>query len=316
MAEVLRTKALVVAAEGGLRLIEPDRRGAWGQAQVEWNGGEVAALLTAGRRIVAAAQSGVWLSSDGRKWEPAKGVGSTEIRCLAGDGNMVYASDPGGALFVSHDAGGAWTEQQGLKAALESDQASVVALALDPTNPWTVWAAASGGAILSTTDAGQTWQAAGKVPAEVRALEGSHYAGPWMEALTKVAVFAATPSGFFKSRDAGANWESSSGGLTILGSTAMAVRRVYGQTMFLAASDQKSGGGIFRSVDYGYRWERVRDGLPEPGPEYTALCFDKADPYVVFAGTADGRIYFCTEAGDLWHLLQSDLPPIRALVAL
>lgn len=316
MTGVLRTKAIVVAAEGGLWLLAPDRRGAWGIARVEWPGGEPVALLASGHRIIAAAHTGVWLSGDGRKWEPAPGVAGREICCVAGDGNMVYAAEPAGSLFVSHDSGATWAEQPGLRSALESEGASVRALGLDPANAWTLWAAAQGGAVLRSEDAGQAWQAVGKVPAEVVALEGSHYGGPWTEALTKVAVHAATAQGFYRSLDAGAKWQLSSGGLTVLGCTAMAVRRVYGQTIFLAAFDPKGGGAIFRSVDYGYRWERVRDGLPEPGPRYTALCFDRADPYVVFAGTSDGRIFFCTEAGDLWHPLHAGLPAVRALLAL
>ncbi len=316
MAEALGTKALIVAVEGGLQLLQHNGRGSWQAVEVQWAGGQVAALFANERRVFAAAERGVWLSPDGRQWQSAEGVGSREVCCLAGNGNMVYACEPAGTLLVSHDAGGAWAEQAGLKEALQSGEAGVRALGLDPANPWTMWAASDGGAILSTSDAGKTWQSAGKVPAEVRLLEGSHYAGPWMEALTKAAVFAATPSGFYKSRDAGATWELSNGGLTVVGCAAMTVRRKFGQTIFLAAFDKQSGGAIFRSVDYGYRWERVREGLPEPGPAYTALCFDRADPYVVFAGAADGRIYFCTEAGDLWHLLHSDLPPVRALMAL
>jgi photosystem II stability/assembly factor-like uncharacterized protein len=237
---------------------------------------------------------------------------------------------------VSRDSGETWSQSDALIKAQHSGAAPVAALGVDAKRPYAVVAALESGAILLTSDFGETWNAAGSVPAPVVAVGLSYYQ-------REEIVYAATGSGFHRSRAVDvpnrasgrleAFWHLSSGGLTITHCTAMTVRRIapgQGETIFLAAFAESSGGrepaeaaaapreggGVFRSVDYGARWERVREGLPEPAPRFTALCYDAADPYVVFAGTSDGTIYHCREAGDCWYLLASGLSPIRALIAL
>jgi len=257
---------------------------------------------------------------------------------------VIYAGRDDGTLLVSRDSGETWSLSDALIKAQQSGPAAVAALGLDAKRPHAAIAALESGAILLSSDFGETWNTAGSVPAPVVAVGLSYYQ-------REEIVYAATGSGFHRSRAVDVPnrasgtlqefWHLSSGGLTITRCTAMTVRRIapgQGETIFLAAFDDSregrepldrardrpaevrqpadEGGGGFRSVDYGARWERVKEGLPEPGPRFTGLCYDAADPYVVFAGTEDGRLYHCREAGASWYPLLSGLPPIRALIAL
>lgn len=339
--EILAAKLLIAATEVRVSLLENAGARGWRMAPAVWTGAEPLALLHSGGRVFAAADDGLWLGRESQHrsgpprfgWERLPGVPQSKISFLAGGGPVLYAAGNGGSLLVSRDWGANWAASDGLKKAVESGTPEVQAMGLDPARPAIIAAALEGGAILLSTDYGETWNTVGKAPSPVVSLEVSYYR-------REDVVYAATASGFFKgraldvprraSRSLEESWQFSNGGLTMTHCTAMAVRRVRGETILLACVDENGGGAspaeapisrgeggaIFRSVDYGARWERVRGGLPEPAPRFTALCYDRADPFVAFAGTADGAIYYCTEAGDSWHPLFSGLAPIRALLAL
>jgi len=325
--EILATRLLIAAAEPAIVLLENAGAHGWRIAPAVWPGGEPLALLFSSGRVFAAAEDGIWIGRETRPrggppalaWERAPGVPKSAISFLAGAGPVLYAAADDGSLFVSRDWGANWAQSDALKKSIESGAPQVRAMGLDPARPPIVAAALEGGAILLSADYGETWKAAGKAPSPVVSIEVSYYQRENM-------IYAATASGFYKgraldvprraSRSLEESWQFSNGGLTVTTCTAMAVRRARGETIFLACADGDGSGAIFRSVDYGARWERVTGGLPQPAPLFTALCFDRADPLVVFAGAADGRIYSCTQAGDSWHPLSSGLAPIRALLAL
>jgi hypothetical protein len=328
--EVLGTGFLIAATDEGITLVENAGRRGPRAARTDWPGGRPVALLETGGRVFAAAEDGIWRARPCRagvptpavhEWERAPGAPARRMCCLAAAGTVIYAGRDDGTLLVSRDSGETWSQSDALIKAQQSGPATVAALGVDAKRPYAVVAALESGAILLSTDFGETWNTAGSVPAPVLSVGLSYYQ-------REEIVYAATGSGFHRSRAVDvpnrasgrleAFWHLSSGGLTITHCTAMTVRRIapgQGETIFLAAFAESSGGQVFRSVDYGARWERVREGLPEPAPRFTALCYDRRDPYVIFAGTEDGRLYHCREAGDSWYPLLSGLSPIRALIA-
>lgn len=136
------------------------------------------------------------------------------------------------------------------------DGGLVGALAMDPQNPSTVYAATRGG-IFKSTDAGLSWSAA--TPGLPAAAFVSSLAIDPQNAST---VYALSNLDVFKSTDAGANWTALRAGLPsrrglYYGSDALAIDPQNTSTVY-AATDV----GVFKSVDGGASWNAMNSGLP------------------------------------------------------
>jgi photosystem II stability/assembly factor-like uncharacterized protein len=94
--------------------------------------------------------------------------------------------------------------------------------------------------------------------------------------------------------------------------------------MFVAAAEhnpvtwRKAGpaaraeGKIFRSLDCGKTWERLRGGLPESlKHEFGALCAEEVNGVcAIFGGTTGGEVFFSEDNGDSWQMITDQLAPI------
>lgn len=67
-------------------------------------------------------------------------------------------------------------------------------------------------------------------------------------------VFAAGPSGIFRSTDAGLNWEASGKGLSNASILALASNPSQPDTLFAATA----GGSLFRSDDSAQSWQEIK----------------------------------------------------------
>ena len=172
----------------------------------------------------------------GGVWTPAAGgLPQDIVEAIAvdpGNANVVYVATLEEGIFRTTDGGGSWTP---VERPTTSPEASFTALAIDPTDPATVWAGGTFGLAVSR-DSGGSWTPA--------TFEGSPI--PYVNAMTiddSGTILAGTDGGAFRSPD-GAHWEELDAGLdlhptdTYVDSVAMS-----GDGRYLYAGS--GGGGVF-----------------------------------------------------------------------
>lgn len=287
--------------------------------------------------VLLAAMTVATRDTAAQEWINHKGPIGGDVRSIAvdlADANEVYVGvvaggqvSATGAAYKSTDGGATWTLiNNGLTAPPE---ALFTVAGTD-----TIYAATDSG-VFKTTNGGLQWNASdtGITHSDVRALVGSIstlYAGTYGGGVFRstddgatwvplnaglgdlhindlarfgINLYAATPSGLFRSFDGGVSWSfadvitSESGeGIGTIALDPSSTNNVF-VTAFGA-----SGTGVWRSVDFGNSWTQFNTGLPDP--TVYALAIDADDN--VFAGTADG-IYRSSIGGTMWTPMHNGL---------
>ena len=247
---------------------------------------EVPGSSPATPRLLLSSAGGVFLSRDsGATWTSA-GDGlhgfQPALGCDAAGSLVLAGTDT--RIFRSRDRGDTWT---GSAAGLKS--VWIDAIALDPTDPSTVWAggignSGSGPGLFRSTDEGNSWSPAGgpQGPAGVSALaiDPDH-----------PSTMYAGSSAVFRTDDGGQSWTQSAPGpsslLNVLALDPASSARVWAG----------SGSGLFRSDDGARTWEpaSVAQGI-------YCLLFNDRHPDTIYAGSywdvsAD---YYGVEGGSTW----------------
>ena len=257
--------------------------------------------LRAGSRHVLAANNwnGVILQSHdgGQKWEaassrPADNMSWRAIAFAPSDLKTVYAGTSAfysagtfdsrmsaGGVYVSHDGGASW------RAANDStsQDANVTALAVDPRDPQTVYAATGNHGLLKTTDGGGSWTALNEgLPREPVALSVAVH--PSEPGIVYVGLERA---GLYRSADGGHTWQHASVGLN---PEAIVSDVVFdptdGQTMYLA--DRLSG--VYRSTDGGATWTPINTNLRTRDVNALAISSDGEHLYAATEGEGVFRL--------------------------
>ena len=212
-----------------------------------------------------------------------------------------------GGMFKSTNGGSNWSA---IDAGLTYPE--VIALAMDPTEPQTLYVGTSDG-VFKSTNGGNNWSALTGISDSVFALAidptaphiiyafvGSRLlkstngginwsalagiAGPGSIAIDPTApqtIYAMTSDGHFKSTDGGSNWKSANAGLTGHFSSALAMDPTEPQTLYVGTSD-----GVFKSTNGGNNWIAVNRGLPNMIAGVHVLAIDATVPQTVYAGTS------------------------------
>ena len=234
---------------------------------------------------------GIWRSGDGgANWV------SVNNDALAPDEDVVaLALDPGppatlyaltaDGLTVLDD--GRWkTMSRGLPNA-----GSVVYndLALDPTDPDTLYIAANPRGLFRTTNGGRLWREKNsQLPGPVRNVKGV--------TVTETGdIFVSLPGvGLLRSRHGGDTWNQSQDGITfnttLVGTISAPVFDPNDADVALAYNSD----GVFRSADGGATWQRFGDGLSVTAV-MTTLGFAPARPGVALGGTAATGVWAAAE---------------------
>lgn len=282
--------------------------------------------LAAGRDVLWAGThgAGVWRSEDGGlRWEPA-GLDGRVVTAVApspDDPARVYAGLKPAAVAVTADGGAAWTELDGFRRirgrrlwfspAEPPGSPYVQGLAVAPGDPDLVVAGMEFGAVVRTTDGGRSWSGHRKgairdchtlifhVTDGSRVYEGG--AGfPWRPCAA--------------SRDGGVTWTSPRGNRLGYG-WACAADPADPDTMYCSAASgpgrahgsRPADAHLYRSTGGG-PWVRLTGGLPDPLDAMPyALMTDPSAPGHLYAGLADGRVFFTADRGDRWTRLALDL---------
>ncbi|MBI2821183.1 MAG: IPTL-CTERM sorting domain-containing protein [Acidobacteria bacterium] len=221
---------------------------------------------------------------------------------------------------------------------------AVNALAINPANPTTLYAASLRG-IFKSLDGGLNWAAANSgLPAGTIANSVALSPG------NPSTIYAATSAGFAKSVDGGGNWTILSflpGGTSLslllnpfrplavspstpqviyAGSSAGILKSANGGASWIPANsgilaarigdlvlDPKTstvyagtfGGGVFKSANGGARWNSLGS---LDNPSVNALALDPADSGVLYAATEFGGVFKSINAGAAWTAVNSELP--------
>jgi photosystem II stability/assembly factor-like uncharacterized protein len=247
----------------------------------------------------------------------------------------VYAATWERGLLRSTDGGDSW-QSAGVNGF------AVTALALDPTDPETVYVGTGGrgsGAV-KTTDGGASWRATG--------LQGMDVSSLALAPNDPKTVYAGTGDGVFKTTDGGTTWRAAGlegndiGGLILHPNSAAVYALSRGRifmstdgrtwralnagwapgtwptafaphprspgTMYvgtITAVDGKGdvGAGVFKSTDGGHSWESMNEGLTDA--RVSALALDPRSTGTAYAGV-DGRGVF-KRADEGWRPVKTGL---------
>ncbi|HMF08571.1 MAG TPA: hypothetical protein VKJ00_05505, partial [Thermoanaerobaculia bacterium] len=186
-------------------------------------------------------------------------------------------SPPRDTLFKSIDGGQSWAPADG-----GLPPTMVMALAIDPLSPATIYAATQSTGVFKSVDGGQSWTAANT--------------GLMSEGLAALAIDPATPAtlyagtyggGVFKSVDGGGSWTPINAGLTSMTISALAIDPVTPAIVYAGTGLDGIGGGgkVFRSIDGGAHWNAFDSGLTSNA--ISALAIDSTGKGL-HAATANG----------------------------
>lgn len=236
-----------------------------------------------GRAWCGTHRGGVFRTDDcGLSWQPVglEGRLIMSVTASSSEPDVVWVGTEPSEVWRSADGGDTWQKTSDLLTLPSSSEWSfppkpdthhVRWIACHPYEPGRLWVAIEAGALISTTDGGRTWR--DRIPD-----------GPWDT--HELAIHPAAPEtlrvsagdGYFESEDGGASWRSPSEGLEVgyLRSVAIAPDRPDIVIVSASSGPYKaygagvSDGRLYRRVADG-RWERVREGWPDPPRTIAAL---------------------------------------------
>ncbi len=262
--------------------------------------------------VVGAATGGVWISNNGGlTWEPVfddqpvASIGAVAINQSnpdiiwvgTGEGNVRNSTSVGGGIFKSVDAGKHW-QRMGLEKSERINR-----IALDPSNPGTVYVAAMGtlwGAneergIYKTIDGGQTWKKVLYVDDLTGATDikmdpanpNKLYAGMWQFRRWPYYFKSGGPgSGLYISKDGGTSWQqrTEEDGLPAgeLGRMAFAVSPSNSKRVYALVEADKSA--LIRSDDGGETWNSINQevNIVDRPFYYTEVAVDPQNENIVY----------------------------------
>lgn len=204
------------------------------------------------------------------------------------------------------------------------ERGDIRALAIDPTNPATLYAGTLGGGVFKSSNGGTSWSAINN------GLDTSFVVSALViDPTTPATVYAGTGNGLvsggdaggvFKSTNGGESWTATNAGLTSTAVFALAIDPSVPATLYASTYS----GGVFKSSNGGGSWSAINTGLTT---EYllivSSLVIDPSAPATLYAGTGynvefgpgDG-VFKSTNGGETWSEINAGLtnPSVLALV--
>jgi hypothetical protein len=274
----------------------------------------------AGRAWCCTRDGGVFRSDDrGETWRPC-GLAGERLMSIAPSparADLIWAGCEPSAVWRSADAGGSWHPTTDLDSLPSSgdwafpprpDTHHVRWITCHPIEAGQLWVAIEAGALIRTADGGSTWT--DRVPG-----------GPYDT--HELAVHSAAPEvlrsaagdGYFESRDGGDSWSSPMDGLEVGYLRSVAIDPGDPETVLVSASTGprtaygagRSDGRLFRR-EGGGRWERVRQGWPEPPNTIAPLLAAGSHPGELYAADERG-VHRSMDGGHSWVLIRGFASP-------
>ncbi|HUM02031.1 MAG TPA: PKD domain-containing protein [Thermoanaerobaculia bacterium] len=226
------------------------------------------------RSIAKKPSTGAWLRSGGA-W----------LLLVIGTSFLATAAHAGEGVWTS---GGPYVEY-------------LMALAIDPSAPATLYAGTWGAGVFKSTNGGGSWTAinAGLTYPHVGALAIDPSAPATLYASNFHVYGGANAgvdgAGVFKSTNGGESWTAINAGLTNLNVFALAIDSSAPATLYAGTW----GGGVLKSTNGGESWTAINAGLTDR--HVSALAIDPSAPATIYAGMGyTGRVYKSTNGGGTW----------------
>ena len=196
----------------------------------------------------------------------------------------IYVAARSNGIYKSSDGGQTWSQKnQGLPALRScGGLCPVISLAIDPSQPETVWAGTHfGGGIVKTTDGGEHWQVMGVFGRFGEKAVESIAVHPQDSNTILAGVL---DEGLYKSTDAGVTWQRK---LTNVAPVRDIVYDPRNPRWVYAATE---GYGVLRSFDGGESWHDYNAGIFYPVVYSLAITQD--DPPLLIAGSYSSGLYW------------------------
>ncbi len=204
-------------------------------------------------------------------------------------GNASFSSI--GGFYRSIDGGASWLR---LTAGFGRSP-SVSTIAIDPTNPNTIYAGGYANGVYLSTDTGDSWRL-------ISSAVPDHY----VQALNISAtgeVDVVFGGNLFRTANQGTSWRSLNGNLQNVDVFEVIPHPSDPMTIYAGTL-----GGVHRSRNGGASWQTVNQGILDN--DAFALAIDASTPEVLYAGTFGGLVYKTPNGGDSWVEKSAGLPAL------
>jgi photosystem II stability/assembly factor-like uncharacterized protein len=199
---------------------------------------------------------------------------------------------------------------------LGPDGGPITALAIDPQDPRTLYAATGSGAlagngVFKSVDGGVSWMPASSgLPASSASELGNALLALAIDPHDTSTIYAAAccygASGVYKTTDSGANWKPARSGLPIPDFGGGFAAEVLALVIDPANSSivyAGTPGGVYKTMDGGGSWMPVNSGLP--AFYVTSLAIASGNPQTLYAGGRTSRgypkVFKTTDRGASWN---------------
>jgi photosystem II stability/assembly factor-like uncharacterized protein len=268
---------------------------------------------SAGRGWCGTQRGGVYRSDDGGvSWRSVGGLAGrriTSISASPAQRDLVWLGTEPSAVWRSADGGETWTPASDLETLPSSSEWSFPPkpdthharwIACHPRDADRLWVAIEAGALVSTVDGGRSWR---------DRVSG----GPWdthelaihPDAPTSLRVAAG--DGYFESDDGGVTWRSPDDGLDVHYLRSVAIDPARPDVVIVSASSSPRsayGAGVsdgrLNRREEARRWERVKDGWPDP-PNTIAPLLTAGSPGGLWASDERG-VHQSHDGGVSWRI--------------
>lgn len=198
-------------------------------------------------------------------------------------------------IYKTRDGGQTWANlSQGMS------HSRVIAMAVDPAYPATVYAGTKGDAVYKSHDGGQRWTSlrSGLDDTTITSVVNQFLFDP----NDAQHIFLATTMGVFETKNGGEQWTKRMVGMKeVLMVVTLAMDPTRPSILYAGTS-----GGVYKSIDQAAHWEKVNNGLVPPemvktsrALNVTSIAVDPYDPGTVYAATLSG-LYKTTDAAKAW----------------
>jgi photosystem II stability/assembly factor-like uncharacterized protein len=205
-------------------------------------------------------------------------------------------------IYKSRDGGKTWANiSKGMS------HSRVIAMAVDPSYPATVYAGTKGDAVYKSYDGGQRWTSmrSGLDDATISSVVNQFVFDPY----DSNHIFVATTMGIFETKSGGGNWTKRMEGMKeVLMVVTLGMDPTRPAILYAGTS-----GGVYKSVNEGGHWEKVNNGLVPPemikssrALNVTAIHVDPFEPETAYAATLAG-LFKTTDGAKSWDRIGESL---------
>ncbi len=205
-------------------------------------------------------------------------------------------------IYKTRDGGQTWTNlSKGMS------HSRVIAMAIDPVYPATVYAGTKGDAVYKSHDGGQRWISmhSGLDDATITSVVNQFLFDP----ADAQHIFLATTMGVFETKNGGEQWTKKMEGMKeVLMVVTLGMDPARPSILYAGTS-----GGVYKSINQAGHWEKVNNGLVPPNMLKTSRALNVTsilvDPYesnTVYAATLAG-LYKSMDGGNVWKRIGESL---------